>query len=104
MNVAQTKFRTHASRIRIVRSDVRHRVEKRSVPPGAIPEHTDKGSTRCGRVRRRLGERMNVEPRELKKGLNGFHLWGLAVGLVISGEYFGWSYGWASADRSGSWS
>jgi len=37
----------------------------------------------------------------LKKGLNGFHLWGLAVGLVISGEYFGWSYGWASAGTLG---
>ncbi|MDB5865838.1 MAG: hypothetical protein JWO70_3644, partial [Betaproteobacteria bacterium] len=24
-------------------------------------------------------------------------LWSLAVGLVISGEYFGWSYGWATA-------
>jgi ethanolamine permease len=33
--------------------------------------------------------------------LNGFHLWGLAVGLVISGEYFGWSYGWASAGTLG---
>ena len=25
----------------------------------------------------------------LHKGLNAFHLWGIAVGLVISGEYFG---------------
>ena len=37
----------------------------------------------------------------LRKGLNGFHLWGLAVGLVISGEYFGWSYGWATAGTLG---
>ena len=29
----------------------------------------------------------------LKPTLNAWHLWGLAVGLVISGEYFGWSYG-----------
>jgi ethanolamine permease len=28
-------------------------------------------------------------------------LWGLAVGLVISGEYFGWSYGWAAAGTVG---
>ena len=28
-------------------------------------------------------------------------LWGIAVGLVISGEYFGWSYGWASAGTLG---
>ncbi len=26
----------------------------------------------------------------LHKSLNAFHLWGIAVGLVISGEYFGW--------------
>ncbi|RRA49714.1 ethanolamine permease [Acidipila sp. EB88] len=28
-------------------------------------------------------------------------LWAIAVGLVISGEYFGWSYGWASAGTLG---
>lgn len=38
---------------------------------------------------------------ELKRSLSGWHLWGLAVGLVISGEYFGWSYGWASAGTLG---
>src|SRR5215469_11885109 len=37
----------------------------------------------------------------LKKGLSALHLWGMAVGLVISGEYFGWSYGWASAGTIG---
>ncbi len=37
----------------------------------------------------------------LKKSLNVFHLWGIAVGLVISGEYFGWSYGWAKAGTLG---
>lgn len=37
----------------------------------------------------------------LKRSLNAFHLWGIAVGLVISGEYFGWSYGWASAGTLG---
>jgi ethanolamine permease len=37
----------------------------------------------------------------LKQTLNTWHLWGLAVGLVISGEYFGWSYGWASAGTLG---
>jgi ethanolamine permease len=44
---------------------------------------------------------MAAEATALRKGLNGFHLWGLAVGLVISGEYFGWSYGWASAGTLG---
>lgn len=39
--------------------------------------------------------------RELKPVLGTFSLWGIAVGLVISGEYFGWSYGWASAGTLG---
>lgn len=43
---------------------------------------------------------MNTVP-HLKPTLNAWHLWGLAVGLVISGEYFGWSYGWASAGTLG---
>jgi ethanolamine permease len=37
----------------------------------------------------------------LPQRLGTFHLWGIAVGLVISGEYFGWSYGWASAGTLG---
>lgn len=37
----------------------------------------------------------------LKKVLGTFQLWGIAVGLVISGEYFGWSYGWATAGTLG---
>jgi ethanolamine permease len=37
----------------------------------------------------------------LKPTLNTWHLWGLAVGLVISGEYFGWSFGWGSAGTLG---
>lgn len=36
----------------------------------------------------------------LKRTLGAFHLWGIAVGLVIS-EYFGWSYGWAQAGTLG---
>lgn len=42
-----------------------------------------------------------VEARTLPKTLGTFQLWGIAVGLVISGEYFGWSYGWASAGTLG---
>lgn len=41
------------------------------------------------------------EKTTLKRSLSSFHLWGIAVGLVISGEYFGWSYGWASAGTLG---
>ncbi|GAA4339855.1 ethanolamine permease [Variovorax defluvii] len=37
----------------------------------------------------------------LKKVLGPVQLWGIAVGLVISGEYFGWSYGWNSAGTLG---
>ena len=44
---------------------------------------------------------MSEAPVNLHKGLNAFHLWGIAVGLVISGEYFGWSYGWAQAGTLG---
>lgn len=43
----------------------------------------------------------NSSSSNLKPVLNTFQLWGLAVGLVISGEYFGWSYGWASAGTLG---
>jgi ethanolamine permease len=37
----------------------------------------------------------------LKKTLTPLHLWAIAVGLVISGEYFGWNYGWAVAGPVG---
>jgi ethanolamine permease len=37
----------------------------------------------------------------LKKSLGGIHIWALAVGLVISGEYFGWNYGWANGGPMG---
>ena len=40
-------------------------------------------------------------PPALNKSLGTLQLWGIAVGLVISGEYFGWSYGWASAGTLG---
>ncbi|MDA0816206.1 MAG: amino acid permease, partial [Planctomycetota bacterium] len=39
--------------------------------------------------------------RRLTPVLGTWQLWGLAVGLVISGEYFGWSYGWAQAGTLG---
>lgn len=37
----------------------------------------------------------------LQKVLGPVQLWGIAVGLVISGEYFGWSYGWNTAGTLG---
>src|SRR6187551_1426692 len=38
---------------------------------------------------------------QLKKVLKPIHLWAIAVGLVISGEYFGWNYGWKDAGTIG---
>src|ERR1700759_4171670 len=37
----------------------------------------------------------------LKKVLKPIHLWAIAVGLVISGEYFGWNIGWSKAGTIG---
>jgi ethanolamine permease len=37
----------------------------------------------------------------LRRVLTVPQLWGIAVGLVISGEYFGWNYGWAVAGTLG---
>jgi ethanolamine permease len=37
-----------------------------------------------------------MEKKELKKSLRPIHLWAIAVGLVISGDYFGWNYGYKS--------
>jgi len=37
----------------------------------------------------------------LQKTLTPLGLWAIAVGLVISGEYFGWNYGWESAGPVG---
>src|SRR5687767_5109128 len=37
----------------------------------------------------------------LKRTLRPVHLWAIAVGLVISGEYFEWNYGWAVSGTVG---
>jgi ethanolamine permease len=37
----------------------------------------------------------------LKKVLRPIHIWAIAVGLVISGEYFGWNLGWGAAGTVG---
>ncbi|WEP46265.1 ethanolamine permease [Cronobacter dublinensis subsp. infanticibi] len=44
---------------------------------------------------------MSEQQAGLKRTLGSFRLWGIAVGLVISGEYFGWSYGWSQAGTMG---
>ncbi len=40
-------------------------------------------------------------PHELKRVLKPVHLWAIAVGLVISGDYFGWNYGLGKAGPFG---
>lgn len=37
----------------------------------------------------------------LKRVLKPIHLWAIAVGLVISGEYFGWNLGWGVSGTIG---
>lgn len=44
---------------------------------------------------------MANETPALKKALTPIHLWAIGVGLVISGEYFGWNYGWGVAGTLG---
>jgi ethanolamine permease len=45
---------------------------------------------------------MTADPsHQLKKVLKPIHLWAIAVALVISGEYFGWNYGWAASGTVG---
>ena len=44
---------------------------------------------------------MAAKTASLKKVLTASHLWAIAVGLVISGEYFGWNYGWGVAGTMG---
>jgi ethanolamine permease len=38
---------------------------------------------------------------QLKRVLKPVHLWAIAVGLVISGEYFGWNLGWGVSGTIG---
>ena len=44
---------------------------------------------------------MPIPAQSLNRSLNVWHVWALAVGLVISGEYFGWNYGWKDAGTIG---
>src|ERR1700709_1596920 len=43
----------------------------------------------------------NKNTEHLKRVLKPIHLWAIAVGLVISGEYFGWNLGWAVSGTVG---
>ena len=42
-----------------------------------------------------------AQDENLTRVLKPIHLWSLAVGLVISGNYFGWSYGFAAGGVMG---
>jgi ethanolamine permease len=43
----------------------------------------------------------NTKTEQLKRVLKPVHLWAIAVGLVISGEYFGWNLGWGVSGTIG---
>jgi ethanolamine permease len=43
----------------------------------------------------------NTKTEQLKRVLKPIHLWAIAVGLVISGEYFGWNLGWGVSGTIG---
>ncbi|MGZ3757704.1 MAG: ethanolamine permease [Mucilaginibacter sp.] len=43
----------------------------------------------------------STQPEQLKRVLKPVHLWAIGVGLVISGEYFGWNLGWGVAGTVG---
>ncbi len=43
----------------------------------------------------------NTNAEHLKRVLKPIHLWAIAVGLVISGEYFGWNLGWGVSGTVG---
>ena len=43
----------------------------------------------------------STPPPQLKRVLRPLHLWGIAVGLVISGDYFGWNLGLGQAGPLG---
>ena len=40
-------------------------------------------------------------PPHLRRSLGVVHLWSIAVGMVISGQYFGWNYGFPVAGPLG---
>ncbi len=42
-----------------------------------------------------------MQTQQLKRVLRPVHLWAIAVGLVISGDYFGWNLGWNVAGTIG---
>jgi ethanolamine permease len=44
---------------------------------------------------------VNTKAEQLKRVLKPVHLWAIAVGLVISGEYFGWNLGWGVSGTVG---
>jgi ethanolamine permease len=50
--------------------------------------------------RQRMTETAQPEPGKLRRTLGPVMLWGLGVGYVISGEYFGWNLG---LEKGGTW-
>ncbi len=52
-------------------------------------------------LRQKLKPVANAKTEQLKRVLKPVHLWAIAVGLVISGEYFGWNFGWDVSGTGG---
>ena len=48
-----------------------------------------------------MDQKTNDKEDQLKKTLGPFMLWGLGVGYVISGNYFGWNLGLAEGGTLG---
>lgn len=48
-----------------------------------------------------MSEKTNQPTDHLARTLKPIHLWALAVGLVISGNFFGWSYGYGTGGPLG---
>lgn len=55
----------------------------------------------CMTSQKRISFTRMSAPTSLRKVLKPVHLWAIAVGLVISGEYFGWNFGWSVAGTGG---
>ena len=54
---------------------------------------SDQAGGQRGSVRYENVDQNYLEQRQLRKSAGWFLLWGLGVGAVISGDFFGWNFG-----------
>src|SRR6185295_8314541 len=64
-----------------------------AVPPSELDRVVEEvvGETHVGALR--AEERAYLKEHSLKKPMGVLHIWALGVGVVITGEYFGWNQG-----------